>query len=503
MSLHVNFNTHSQDLQSSYASVLNNDASVNWALYGYDRGTNDLKLIATGDGGLEELAEEFNDGQIQYAFARVQDPNFDLPKFILISWVGSGVPENKKGLFNSHLSDISSRFLKGYHLQINARSEEDVDPEYIMKRVAESSGAKYSIHREAPKPQEPILPVRSVYQKTQIPDIAAMQRESMRKEGPPVPVGTNYKPIVTNPKPLGATSFDESQRRQEEIERREMEQRQAREEIERREAEMRERLEREEKERQERAEMERRNREAQEQREREQREEEERRRMEEEAAATAAAETERKRLELEEEERRRQEEEEKHRQEEEERLQQERLRQEQEAENVRSDYAAPVQETTHESLSAIVVYDYDAAEENEMSLVEGEIITDIVQVDEGWWQGVGEHGKKSGLFPANYVQILEADQAKQAVLPDSHPVSVAPVPEAEASIAPVEEAATGGYAATALYDYEAGEDNEISFQEGEIIQEIEFVSDDWWQGKSSSTGQIGLFPANYVELHQQ
>ena len=38
--------------------------------------------------------------------------------------------------------------MKGYHLQINARQQEDVAPEYIMKRLNESGGSKYSIHHE-------------------------------------------------------------------------------------------------------------------------------------------------------------------------------------------------------------------------------------------------------------------------------------------------------------------------------------------------------------------
>jgi len=33
-----------------------------------------------------------------------------------------------------------------------------------------------------------------------------------------------------------------------------------------------------------------------------------------------------------------------------------------------------------------------------MNLVEGEFITDIEEVDEGWWTGVGSGGK-TGLFP--------------------------------------------------------------------------------------------------------
>ena len=73
-----------------------------------------------------------------------------------------------------------------------------------------------------------------------------------------------------------------------------------------------------------------------------------------------------------------------------------------------------------------------------------------------------------------------------------------------------------------VYDcsYDAAEENEISFREGDRIVEIEAVSDDWWQGKMAD-GSVGLFPgmfsltfapgmptdlssdvANYVELQQ-
>jgi hypothetical protein len=41
--------------------------------------------------------------------------------------------------------------------------------------------------------------------------------------------------------------------------------------------------------------------------------------------------------------------------------------------------------------------------------------------------------------------------------------------------------------------YDAAEDNEISFREGDIITEIEAASEDWWQGKNSH-GEVGLFP---------
>lgn len=43
------------------------------------------------------------------------------------------------------------------------------------------------------------------------------------------------------------------------------------------------------------------------------------------------------------------------------------------------------------------------------------------------------------------------------------------------------------------FSYQAGEDNELSFAEGDRITEIEAASDDWWQGKDQH-GNTGLFP---------
>lgn len=37
-----------------------------------------------------------------------------------------------------------------------------------------------------------------------------------------------------------------------------------------------------------------------------------------------------------------------------------------------------------------------------MNLLEGELIEQIEQVDEGWWSGVGQGGDKSGLFPGEH-----------------------------------------------------------------------------------------------------
>lgn len=43
------------------------------------------------------------------------------------------------------------------------------------------------------------------------------------------------------------------------------------------------------------------------------------------------------------------------------------------------------------------------------------------------------------------------------------------------------------------FSYDAAEDNEISFKEGDRITDIEAASDEWWQGKDKH-GNVGLFP---------
>lgn len=72
--------------------------------------------------------------------------------------------------------------------------------------------------------------------------------------------------------------------------------------------------------------------------------------------------------------------------------------------------APPVASTTRiiKVVKAKVLYEYTAAESNEIDLVENEILTDVIQLDEGWWQATKYDGQ-IGLFPANYVELFEEE----------------------------------------------------------------------------------------------
>lgn len=113
---------------------------------------------------------------------------------------------------------------------------------------------------------------------------------------------------------------------------------------------------------------------------------------------------------------------------------------------------------------ALAQYDYEKAEDNELELREGEYVTEIDMVDEDWWMGRNSRGE-SGLFPCNYVELVDDDE----------PIAQRAKPENATDHGSPEVVPTGissGAVATALYDYEAVEDNELSFPQGAKITNI-------------------------------
>ncbi|XP_063304594.1 drebrin-like protein isoform X1 [Pelobates fuscus] len=162
----VNLSKNGAALQAAYQDVVDGKSKTDWALFTYEGNSNDVRLAGTGDGGLEELVDELSSGKVMYAFCRVTDPNSGLPKYVLINWTGEGVKDARKGVCANHVSTMAN-FLKGAHVTVNARAEDDVEPESIMQKVGKASGANYNFHQEKSRASDvPQGPVGSVYQKT-------------------------------------------------------------------------------------------------------------------------------------------------------------------------------------------------------------------------------------------------------------------------------------------------------------------------------------------------
>ena len=68
---------------------------------------------------------------------------------------------------------------------------------------------------------------------------------------------------------------------------------------------------------------------------------------------------------------------------------------------------------------AKVTFSYAADNIDELSLEPGQVVEVLAEEEEGWWRG--KLGGKEGVFPSNFVEILEEpnEQVKSAVPAES------------------------------------------------------------------------------------
>ncbi|XP_069475048.1 drebrin-like protein isoform X8 [Ambystoma mexicanum] len=432
----VNLSKNGAALQAAYADVLNEKSGTDWALFTYEGNSNDLRLAGTGDGGLEEMVEELNSGKVMYAFCRVKDPNSGLPKNVLINWTGEGVKDARKGICANHVSTIAN-FLKGAHVTVNARGDEDVEPETIMDKVGKASGANYNFHKESNKYRDagPQGPVGSVYQKTN----AMSEIKQVSKDG------------------FWAKAQKDEENRQLE-EKRRFEEQQQRLDRERREREQQEAEEREKRFKVHASQVDAQKK-FQQQQEVVSRDKEKQQWKEQEAEHQAKM--------------------------------QKGLK--------RSDSVEKAKEAaslvSQRSANPRAVFQQ---KERSMSSESGPASAqpDLYQV-----QPVKPTARTSHVqhMEEEVEDLYEAPPEPDSVYEEPPQPQNDPTYESASEYIQGEGLAGKGQCARALYDYQAADDTEISFDPDNIITDIEMIDDGWWRGYSPD-GHFGMFPANYVEL---
>ncbi|KRY46208.1 Drebrin-like protein [Trichinella britovi] len=158
----INLNRHKTDLLNTYEQLLDNNNAKNWMLCSYEPRSLALQLTASGDGGLEELAEQFDSSKIQYAFAVLTGESASLSKVILIHWQGEATPVTEIGRCAGHVQEVK-RFFKGIHFTHSARNEEDIDPDAVRAAVCKVTSVLGIPHSARTNENVKPEPVKSVY----------------------------------------------------------------------------------------------------------------------------------------------------------------------------------------------------------------------------------------------------------------------------------------------------------------------------------------------------
>ena len=126
------------------------------------------------------------------------------------------------------------------------------------------------------------------------------------------------------------------------------------------------------------------------------------------------------------------------------------------------------------------LFDYDGSP-GQLSFRAGHLIEVLTQGDpHEWWEGKLTADDSTGWFPSAYCSApfdegMEGDVADDAAA----------------------DAPAAGARARALYSFEASEDDELSFEAGDVLM-VEPSEQAWWTGAIGDAR--GSFPSNYVEI---
>ncbi|XP_036799733.1 SH3 domain-containing kinase-binding protein 1 isoform X2 [Oncorhynchus mykiss] len=148
-------------------------------------------------------------------------------------------------------------------------------------------------------------------------------------------------------------------------------------------------------------------------------------------------------------------------------------------------------------VEVVVEFDYEAQQEDELSLRVGDIIVKVTKDDGGWWKG--EIDGRRGLFPDNFVREMKKE-VKRAAGPksDLSNGSTSPVPEPD--LRPARKGdQTPQRRCKASFSYVPQNEDELELKIGDVIHILGEVEEGWWQG--SLNGKTGMFPSNFtIEL---
>eukprot|EP00211_Chloroparvula_japonica_P006264 CAMPEP_0119157608 /NCGR_PEP_ID=MMETSP1310-20130426/52841_1 /TAXON_ID=464262 /ORGANISM="Genus nov. species nov., Strain RCC2339" /LENGTH=415 /DNA_ID=CAMNT_0007150227 /DNA_START=104 /DNA_END=1351 /DNA_ORIENTATION=+ len=100
---------------------------------------NKYKLVDKGE-DWDDFLDSLDESKVH--FCLVRETVKEVPRFAFITWCGEGVPGAIKGKYGYHCKDMEN-WIGHFHVQINARGEEDVERSILVKAMTKALGAAY------------------------------------------------------------------------------------------------------------------------------------------------------------------------------------------------------------------------------------------------------------------------------------------------------------------------------------------------------------------------
>eukprot|EP01087_Luapelamoeba_hula_P015847 TRINITY_DN479_c0_g1_i1.p1 TRINITY_DN479_c0_g1~~TRINITY_DN479_c0_g1_i1.p1 ORF type:complete len:145 (-),score=33.35 TRINITY_DN479_c0_g1_i1:337-771(-) len=131
-------------IQSAYDDVRSDSNPTTWVVLEYEGNGNKLKVKATGEGGISELASHVADNSVLYGYIRVTtgDQESRRAKFVFVSWIGEGAGIMRKAKVSVHKANVKSIF-RDFAVEVQATDRDDLDEAKVTATVVKAGGANY------------------------------------------------------------------------------------------------------------------------------------------------------------------------------------------------------------------------------------------------------------------------------------------------------------------------------------------------------------------------
>jgi hypothetical protein len=138
----------SGDVTNAIADVRSDKSETNWLVTAYE--DNDtkkpLKLVASGNGGVDELINHLTTDLIAYVFIRVIDiiEGIKTVKFAFITFIGPDVSIMKKAKVATNKGGVTALFAPS-HVTLEISSPNEISDEILLSTIQDASGSKSKV----------------------------------------------------------------------------------------------------------------------------------------------------------------------------------------------------------------------------------------------------------------------------------------------------------------------------------------------------------------------
>ncbi|XP_045618649.1 coactosin-like protein isoform X3 [Procambarus clarkii] len=128
-------------LRDAYSDVRDDKSECNWAVFKYDGS----QVIVSAKGQtFDDFKAQFGDDERAFAYLRLQtgDEMSKRSKFLLVTWVGTGVSPIKKAKMSTDKA-LVKEILSNFAVELTVETASELNHEAFLQELVKAGGANY------------------------------------------------------------------------------------------------------------------------------------------------------------------------------------------------------------------------------------------------------------------------------------------------------------------------------------------------------------------------